>query len=1073
METPAHNIYGRIARLFVENKELSLLLVISSFVFGGIAFYATPKQYDPQITLPAFRITANLTGASPEEVEKLVTNPIEEKLTEIPTVDEITLQSLPGGTSVVNVLFVIGSSSDGSGTEVAEKIHAVQRSLPPGTADPHIERIDPETVPVLTLALTSASYSADGLRDLALDMKDQLKTTPGVSAVEVYGGRTRELNIFPNAQKMNYRGVGMNDIITGLSMNNITSPVGSIMGYGNNIPTELRGGIYSARDAAHIRVGGSNAYPIYLEDVAKVQDGFSTTEHAVTLVHKTASGEREKNDAIYISVAKVQGTNISDVTRAVTERLAEIKRISVPKEVTMEVTRDEGETAHEEIMTLTEHLALAIIIVTVTLMFFLGLRVALVVATAIPLTLALVFIASYAFGSTINRITLFALIFSLGLLVDDAIVVIENIHRHLAMKRENKRDAIVTATGEVGSGVFLSTITAVVVFAPMGIVTGMMGAYMGPIAFFAPVARLASLVVAYTLSPYLSSVYFHKETAHEHKDHTPRYITWYRTLIAKILGDQWLQKKIIWSVTIFSIIVFTFPFVGIVHFRMLPKANKQQFYVYVDLNDQAPIESTHKKVDEIERSLLTVPEVTSIESFTGAAPVPDFNGLFRGTDARTQPSQATLKVNLTPKGERSRTSETIVVSARSLLAPLQDAGTRIKLVEDPPGPPVLATMLVRVKGPDTETREAITRDMVAQMQQIRGITDIESSLTTATHEVCLTVDRNSLARTGISVAEVMQTLAATLTGEAVGISHTDSREATLIRIHTEKSERRTLAAVRSLQLRARDGSLIPLRSIVKNAPGEVPTLIMHDAQERTTMIGAETEGRSVVYTTIDLMKFLYHYTLPDGSGVRTHMNLFGFTYEDTIRHESYTVEWGGEFEMTLKNFRDLGAAMILSYLLIYGILVAQFKSFRSAGLIMTTILLAFAGVIPGFAILDFFFGMYFSATSMIGAIALGGIVVGNAILLLDFIEQSIARGIPRTDAIITACETRVQPILLTAITAILGAAVIVADPVWSGLAWALMFGLSFSTVLTLVIFPILYFRSSVGRTSQDDGGVVE
>lgn len=1063
-----NTVYGRTAKIFVENKQLSLLLVITSFIFGFIAYSATPKQYDPEITLPAYRITTQLPGSTPEEVERLVTNEIESYLSEIPNIDEITSQSLPGGTSIVNVLFTIGSDINDSSIAVSEKIHSRNASLPQGTHESVISQIDPENVPIFTVAFTSDVYGPDGLRTLAYDVREQLKTVPGVSAIEIYGGRSQQINVQLQPRTMGYRNIGVNNVLRAIEGNNAQFVVGSTQHHALSTPIEVLGGVSNANALKQVRVGGTSHSPIYLEDIATISDGVDMTrDQEVTFLEKKLNNDlnpsessKKEAPAVYISIAKTKGTNITTVTADVREKIDELKSELIPKVVDVTVTRDEGETAREEILTLTEHLALAIVIVTVTLMFFLGLRVALVVATAIPLTLALVFITSYVFDASINRITLFALIFSLGLLVDDAIVVIENIHRHLTMQHKDKTEAIAIATGEVGDGVLLSTLTAVVVFAPMGLVTGMMGAYMGPIAFFAPVARLASLVVAYTLSPYLASMYFHHESNTEHVAHTPTYIARYRIFIEKILSNDLLQKKILISTALFTLVVFSFPFIGLVHFRMLPKADKQQFYVYIDMNEQTPFDRTYQTTGMVKQELLTIAEVTSIESFVGAAPVTDFNGLFRGSSERNLPSQATLKVNLLPKDERDALSEDIVIQTRALLTKkfADNLDVRIKLVEDPPGPPVLATMLVRIKGPDVAVRESITKDIVAQMRSIKGVTDIDTTLPTGVHNEQLIIDRDKVARTGLSVGEVAETLSTYLSSASVGIAHTDTRETTRIVVHTNKDDRKHIDDVLALHIKTQEGTTVPLRSIVTSSIGEVSSPIMHDAREAVTMITAETEGRSVVYTTIDLMRFLYNYSLPEGTGLRTHFNLFGLTFEDQRSNETYRVEWGGEFEMTLENFRDLGMAMLLSYLLIYGILVAQFKSFKSSGLIMTTILLAFAGVLPGFAVLDYFFGMYFSATSMIGAIALGGIVVGNAILLLDFIEQLRERGIEKKDAIANACETRLQPIMLTAVTAVLGAAVIVADPVWSGLAWALIFGLSLSTLLTLVLFPILYFR---------------
>lgn len=1051
----ADNLYARTARFFVENRQLSLLLVLASFAFGALSFALTPKQYNPEITLPAFRITTQYPGASAEEVEARVTDPIEGKLAEIPGVDTLSSYSYAGGVSVVSVIFEIGTDLDASKTEIIQKLAGNQDLAPLGVEPPVIQQIDPENVPVMTIAITSDSVTEDGLRLFALDLKEQLKTVPGVTALSITGGHVRELSVALDPDRMTARRVSLQEIEDAIRGNDVYVRAGSIDGTRSALSITLDGTLRDATALSRIVVGGTPQRPVYLSDVARVSDGFDTIEHRVSYQQAGA----DAGPAVYLSFAKTTGTNITNVTEAARERLAELEERFVPDTIRLRVVRDEGETAGEEVAMLTEHLLFAIGIVTLTLVFFLGWRAALVVATAIPLTLALVFIIGYASGATINRITLFALIFSLGLLVDDAIVVIENIYRHFAHKKEGKTDAIAHATGEVGMGVLLSTITAVVVFVPMGLVTGMMGAYMGPIAFFAPVARLASLFVAYTLSPYAASIFLkeHVDGDGEHERAT-WYETRYKTFIHRVLDDRTLQNRILAGTLGLVIVAFSLPIFELVHFRMLPKADKEQFYVYLDMPQGTALAATDAATRRIEETLLHDPAVASIETTVATPPVTDFNGLFRGSDARTAPHQATIKVDLAPKGERPK-SEAVVAALRpALLAPFsQDPDVRVALVEDPPGPPVLATLLVRIKGPQPQVRDDIARDILARFSETPGVVDIDSSLPEGS-ELTLLVDHEKLSRSGLSAAQVGSVLRTALSGEAVAMAHLANEEDSSIVLRFEKGARDDSADLSRITLKAPSGALVPLLSVVREVPGDASSPILHDEREAMAVVAGEVSGRSVVYVVKDLITALHGYALPSGHGELVSWNLYGLTYRDTETGETYRLEWGGEFEMTLDNFRDLGLAMLVSYFLIYVILVAQFRSFRSPALIMTTIILGFAGVLPGFALLDLLAGTYFSATSMIGVIALGGIVVGNAILLLDFIEQLRTRGQTIKHAIVEACRTRLRPIMLTSITAILGSVVIVADPVWSGLAWAIIFGLSLSTVLTLVIFPVLYFR---------------
>ena len=1049
------NLYARTARFFVENRELSLLLVLASFAFGALSFALTPKQYNPEITLPAFRITTAYPGAAAAEVEARVTDQVENALAEIPGVDTISSQSFPGGTSVVSVIFEIGTDLDASKTAVIEKLGSDQDLAPLGVAPPLIQQIDPENVPVMTIAITSDTVSEDGLRLFALDLADELKTVPGVTALSITGGHVRELGVALDPDRMSARGVSLGAIEQAIRSNDTYLRAGSLAGQHSALPDTLDGTLKDAPSLGRIVVGGTPRAPIYLGDVAQVTDGYDTDEHRVSFAEKGASS----TSAVYLSFAKTKGTNITDVTDAARERLAALSERFVPDMISLRIVRDEGETAGEEVAMLTEHLLFAIGIVTLTLVFFLGWRAALVVATAIPLTLALVFIVGYFWGATINRITLFALIFSLGLLVDDAIVVIENIYRHFAHKKEGKTDAIARATGEVGMGVLLSTITAVVVFVPMGLVTGMMGAYMGPIAFFAPLARLASLFVAYTLSPYAASLFLkeHVDSAGEHEKAT-WYETRYTTFIHKVLNEPRLQKRILAATLGLVVVAFSLPVLEFVHFRMLPKADKEQFYAYLDMPQGTALPATDAATRRLEEALLHDPSVAALETTVATPPVTDFNGLFRGSAARQAPHQATIKVDLIEKGTRP-TSEEVVAALRLELAALfaSEPDARLSLVEDPPGPPVLATLLLRIKGPDAQVRDDIARDMLARLHETPGVVDIDSSLPQGS-ELVLVVDHEKLSRSGLSATEVASVLRTALSGEAVAMAHLANKEDSSIVLRFKKEARDELSDLSRISLRAPSGAQVPLLSVVRQVPGDAVAPILHDDREAMAVVSGEITGRSVVYVVKDLILALRGYALPSGHGELVSWNLYGFSFRDSETGATYRLEWGGEFEMTLDNFRDLGLAMLVSYFLIYVILVAQFRSFRSPTLIMTTILLGFAGVLPGFALLDLIAGTYFSATSMIGVIALGGIVVGNAILLLDFIEQLRAKGQSTKHAIVEACRTRLRPIMLTSITAILGSVVIVADPVWSGLAWAIIFGLSLSTILTLVIFPVLYLR---------------
>jgi multidrug efflux pump subunit AcrB len=552
----------------------------------------------------------------------------------------------------------------------------------------------------MSLAISSTKYTADGLREFAFDLKEKLKTVPGLTNIAIIGGNSRQINVSLNPEELAAKNININDVVQAIQGNNFRLVSGNLEGENQYIPVEVDGNIPNGKTLSRLIVGGTPDQPVYLEDVAMVDDGHQLIENHVTFAPKIEGSNHSGNpksetenpgelNAVYLSFAKAKSANISDVTADTLKSLESLKKNFIPSDIQLTVTRDEGATAREEIMMLTEHLTLAILIVTITLVFFLGWRAALVVATAIPLTLALVFIVGYFFGQTINRITLFALIFSLGLLVDDAIVVVENIYRHFSLKNEEKTEAIAHATGEVGMGVLLSTITAVVVFVPMGLVTGMMGAYMGPIAFFAPVARLASLFVAYTLSPYLSSIFLKEHHQHQLKEGKISLEERYRKLISKILDSRKIQNRILAAMLVLILVTFSFPILEIVHFRMLPKADKEQFYIYLDGPESTPLEKMNQLASIVEQETLKNNNVLSVESYVGAAPVIDFNGLFRGSDMRKLPNQATLKVNLLPPHDRHLKSEEIVIELRPkiqklhrdhLFCPLYLLGSKVRIL---------------------------------------------------------------------------------------------------------------------------------------------------------------------------------------------------------------------------------------------------------------------------------------------------------------------------------------------------------------------------------------------------------
>lgn len=1049
------NFAGKITHFFSENQPLSILVIVASAAMGIFGYFAMPKQYNPEIVLPVFQVEVPYQGARADEVESLVTRKLEEKIAEIPGVDKISSRSLDGGVSIVTVEFLVGEDLELSKVKLFTKIqeNLDLRSGMIGT--PMIKNINPDDVPIITLTLVSNPLSQNEVREKAVRIIDELRDIQGVSNLRIHGGEARALSIFLDPETLRLRNLSFSDVVSAIEGQNIRLLAGTIKDGTQSHEIEINGTMLSAKDAEKIVI----APGIQLKDIALVKDGTSEKTSFVSLQEKNALPK----DAVYISIAKRKGENASTVADAILAKMEVLLQMPDFQGISQKVIQNEGESASKEITNLGGNLLQSIGIVAIVLLFFLGFRAALVVAIAIPFTLLLVFFTGYLAGETINRITLFALILSLGLLVDSATVVVENIYRHLKLN-ENRRIAIPHAVDEIGVGLFLSTLTSVIVFLPLTKVTGMMGPYMGPIAFFVPMALLLSLLVAYIITPFLSKFFLLIPKEKEKKDIFDRLSEKYAHLLKTILSSKKLAKRILWGVFLFLFIVMSFPVFEIIHFRMLPKADKEQFYVYIDAPEGTDTPETHAIAEQATNEILKRSEVLSVQSFVGEAPVIDFNGLYRGSAFRKAPHIGTLRVSLTAPEERDSSSEEIVLDMRKKIEALfsKESGIRFRLVEDPPGPPVQATLVAKIKGPNPEIRREIAQDLEQLFSQTEGVVDIDTSLESASSRTIFSVDQEKAKALGIPSIEVMSALQTALAPQKVSQFHIkEQNEMAFLELQFPKKDRDEVSDLSKISIKSITGEMIPLNSVVKQVPSSHPNTLYLDEQARTDYVTAEMGERSVVYAVIDLIKNLIPYQFSNG-GKESHWNLFGISYE-TEKGEVYRIEWGGEWEMTLENFRDLGIAMIIAFFLVYAVLVAQFRSFSVPLLVMATIPLGLLGILPGFAILDATSGTFFTATGMIGFIALMGIVVNNAILYLEYFDILRVQGMEIQEALIEAGRVRLRPIMLTSLTTVLGSLTIASDPVWSGLAWAIVFGLSLSTFLTLGIFPILYFLAHPKR----------
>lgn len=1064
-------MWGSIAKQFVENKRLGIITILALFVWGVIGFALMPKQYNPQITAPAFVVETRFPGASAEETHRLISVPMEDAVADIPRVDNIFSESREG-VSLVTVQFEIGDDVESAKITLRQKIQGNIDRKPIGSEDPIIRDIDPETVPLVVLALTSREYSLESIRALAYDVKDELKKIPQTGEVSVVGGYTQNLIIDLDIGALEAYQMTPSDVSRALRNINGALYSEEFSSENGRFPIRVSGAFHSIDEVEQLMLTMREGASVRLKDVARVSFGPGEVKEFRLFTTKETS-----NDAVFLLIPKQKGSNGTEVARQVNAHIESLKESgTIPSAVEVQSIRDEGRVASESVSTLSTNLLQSIMIVSIVLWAFLGFRSATIVAISIPLSLAFVFALGHLFGYTINRITLFALILSLGLLVDSAIVVVENMMRHLKEYPNTKpSEAIASAIQEVGTGLFLSTLTTILAFVPMAFVTGMMGPYMGPIPFFVPVALIGSFLIAITVSPYLVSRLRQKPTTHNPQVVTResfflRVMHSLRDRYAHFLGEVLLKKSrrrgIVWVTFGLFFLAILLPAFGIVPFRMLPKADKEQFFVYLNLPETEPVETTRTVTQKAERFFLESSDVTSVVSFVGTPQIVDFNGLFKGSENRSAQHQATLQVNLSHPNDRERTSEELVLGFRQALEVRLEEypGVRFIMVEDPPGPPVRSTIFVKVLGKDSAVLDAMARDISHMMGDIDEVKDIDTSVEHRGYEKAYRIDIERAQALGVSSQEILETLQTGISGSIVGLYHPRVEENVRILerqyivVRLDEQDRRDYETIDRLWVRSEDGSTVAIKPLLQEVEAEAMKTLLSDERERAEYVSAEMGNRSVVYASIDMLKELLNYQLPSGAGEVVGWSLAGVTYRDTQTGEEYQVLLDGEWKLTLDVFRDLGIAFGVALLAIFFVLAIQFESLRVALLVMVTIPLGLIGVLPGFAVLYWTQGIYFNATSMIGVIALAGIVVNNAIILLEHLRHILANEPSLRHALVATGRTRFVPILLTSLTTILGSLTIMSDPVWEGLAWAIFWGLSLSSILTLIVFPVLYYE---------------
>ena len=1048
------NIAGRVTQVFVNNK-LTLLIIVFALITGVFAFIMTPREENPQIVVPAANIIISKPGASPKEIEQLIVKPLEAILQGMNGVEH-TYGIAMNSVGVVSTQFYVGEDKEASLVKLYDRIMSNLDRMPPGTQQPLIKPVDVDDVPIVTISLSSQKRDDYQLRKIANDALEFLRRMDNVSISFIHGGRPRQINVELDLARMKRFNINLLEIHKALEATNIDIPSGTLINHNRVTTVSAGGALRNVDDVKQLIVGLREHRPVYLKNIAQISDG----PGEIDTVHRIGFGPAYKNTrpddyevaAVSIAIAKRSGTNAVTVAEEVLEQLDVIRETVVPADVDINITRNDGERARDAVNVLMEHLAIAIATVVALLVVFLGWRAAGIVTLTIPLILFIVLTVGYISGQTINRITLFALILSLGLLVDDSIVVVENIFRHYARKGADKLHSVIDAVNEIGKPTNLATLAVILAFLPMAWVTGMMGPYMGPIPFNVPIAMIISLIIAYTVAPWAAYRWLKIEPGHGDDHSNGRLEDWYTRGMQVLLISAKARSRFFIGIGVAMILVLSMPLFDLVLFKMLPKNNTNTFNVTIDMPNGTTLEATDRVARRVGDILRQHPQVETYETTVGQPGVADFNGLLRGNSLKRGPHIAEVRANLRNKHDRSISSIDVVLDLRESMAQLaSETGASIKLVEDPPGPPVRATILAELYGPDYATLQKLAADIRENVfANTDDVVDIDDSLEEDTRRYRIIVDREKALLAGIAPAQVAEALHAYLAGIKAGSMRMEfEKEPVPIEFRIPVADRTQAVDLKQIFFSNPQGRQVLLTDIAEIRTQTEEKTILHKDQRPVVYVTGELGSTSQIYAVLKMWRYLSDHSLPDDVQIKQYF----MAKPDTL---GYSLRWDGEMRLTLDVFRDLGSAFAIAIILIYLVLVGYYRSFGIPLIVMGAIPLTIIGVLPGHTIM----GQYFTATSMIGVIALAGIVVRNSLLLIDFILEYRRSGHTVDEAVLRAGQTRLRPIMLTAMAIVLGTLVIIVDPVFGGLAVSLIFGTIVSTILTLFVIPLIYFQLS-------------
>ncbi len=1061
-------ISGRIAKQFLQT-EITLLLALLGLFLGLFAIMVTPREEEPQINVTFANVFIAYPGASAREVESLVSVPAEQVLSEIEGIRHVYSVSRPG-MSVLTVEYKVGEDRTQAIVRLYNKIFSNSDWLPQGLgiAQPIIKPKGIDDVPIVSLTLWTEDQqrSSYDLLQVAHALEAELKRVSGTREIYTIGGAEQVVKVLLDPQLLSAYGLSLNDLQLALNSSNVSSQAGVVVQDNQEIQLTAGRFLSSAGDVAQLVVGLHKGQPVYLSDIAEISFSPAYASQHVFYGQGIAVNSQAQPmhyPAVTLAVNKQPGTNAVDIANAVIERMDQLQGIFLPQGVNVTVTRNYGETADSKAKTLITKLIFATSIVVLLVLVALGRREAFIVGTAVVITLAITLFASWAWGFTLNRVSLFALIFSIGILVDDAIVVVENIHRHMSMGNTNLLEAIPRAVDEVGGPTILATFTVIAALLPMAFVTGLMGPYMSPIPINASMGMLISLAVAFVITPWMCYKFLPKSSASGHEESTASYSRFFTRVIGPFIDESSGRKRRSQlALVVLVLIALSMALVYTQHvvLKMLPFDNKSEFQIVVDMPEGSPLEHTTQVMEALGTYVASVPEVTNYQIYSGTAAPINFNGLVRQYYLRSGSNVGDIQVNLLDKSLRDKESHEI---ARDMREPLQEIAAQfnanVKLAEVPPGPPVMSPLVAEVYGLDYAGQIRVAKDIRKVFEGTQDIVDVDDTTITPAPRYIVHVDRQKAALLGVSQQEVSQLLKTLLQGYDAAYLHGEHfKYAVPIRLELPLENKSDIEQIMSIKLQGKRGVAIPLEDIVHIEKTVREQHIYHKDLQPVVFVTGDMAGEldSPLYGMIDMVDQLKQQSaeqtaavqqLNNGQGIHQYfINPPGNPYE-------YSMKWDGEWQITYETFRDMGIAYSVGLLLIYFLVVAQFRSYIVPLIIMAPIPLTLIGVMPGHALL----GAEFTATSMIGMIALAGIIVRNSILLVDFINEQLAEGMAFREAVIQASAVRSKPIVLTALAAMMGALFILDDPIFSGLAISLIFGIMVSTLLTLLVIPVMYY----------------